>query len=154
LFLLNTNHCSRILEGEQPVLERFVEHRSDGAATCVIVQGELFYMAHFSQRTERNVKRVSDFLGAIQIHSIDEPTCDLYGRIKTAAMHKWGPKERAKRRNFDLGSLGFSDNDLWIAAIALRHGLIVVSGDKDFARIAEVSDLRHESWLSERTESE
>lgn len=150
LYLLDTNHCSRIIEGEKPVLERFIEHRSSAAATCVIVQGELLYMAHFSQYAESNIERISDFLEAMRIYSIDEATCDFYGRIKTAAMRRWGPKERAKRRNFDLGSLGFSDNDLWIAAIALRHDLIVVSSDKDFARIAEVSALRHESWLTER----
>ena len=154
LYLLDTNHCSRIIEGEKLVLERFIEHRSSAVATCVIVQGELLYMAYFSRRTERNVERISDFLEAVRIHSIDKSTCDLYGRIKTAATHRWGPKERAKRRNFDLGSLGFSDNDLWIAAIALRHELVVVSSDKDFARIAEVTELRHESWLTDRNGAE
>lgn len=136
------------------MLERFIEHQSAAAATCVIVQGELLYMAYLSQQTERNVRRISDFLEAMQIHSIDDLTCDIYGMIKTAAMLKWGPKERAKRRHFDLGGLGFSDNDLWIAAIALRQDLIVVSSDKDFARIAEVSDLRYESWLIGRNTAE
>ena len=111
-------------------------------------------MAHLSERAEKNVDRISAFLEAIQIHSIDESTCNLYGRMKSAAMRRWGPKERAKRRNFDLQSLGFSDNDLWIAAIALRHDLIVVSSDSDFARIAEVTDLRHESWLTESADGD
>ena len=42
--------------------------------------------------------------------------------------------------------LGFSDNDLWIAAIAKRYGLIVVSADHDFQRLKGIAELSVESW--------
>jgi tRNA(fMet)-specific endonuclease VapC len=35
---------------------------------------------------------------------------------------------------------------LWIAAIAIRHGLTLVSADSDFERVAQVEDLRVERW--------
>ena len=35
-----------------------------------------------------------------------------------------------------------SDNDLWIAATALRHGLTVISRDKAFDRIPDLKLLR------------
>jgi tRNA(fMet)-specific endonuclease VapC len=64
-------------------------------------------------------------------------------------MARFGPNERAKQRQFDLRNLGFSDNDVWIAATAIRFNLIVITSDSDFARIAEVTALRHESWLND-----
>ncbi|MGH2559577.1 MAG: type II toxin-antitoxin system VapC family toxin [Thermomicrobiales bacterium] len=104
-------------------------------------------MAYKSGRAEANLHAVRDYLTTSQIHSIDAEATDVYGRIKAAVLHRWGPRERAKQRHFAISHLGFTDNDLWIAAIAVRQDLIVVSEDGDFARIAEVTDLRHESWL-------
>jgi len=73
---------------------------------------------------------------------------DNYGQLRAALMDHFGPKERAKQRRFELRHLGFSDNDLWIAATAIRFDLIVVTSDSDFARFAEVTALRYESWLT------
>ena len=55
-------------------------------------------------------------------------------------------RRKAKRRQFAIKELGIGENDLWIAAIAKRHGLIVVSSDCDFDRIREVEDLSVEKW--------
>jgi len=62
-------------------------------------------------------------------------------------VEQYGPRERAKRRNFDLSRLGFHDNDLWIASCALDVAMTVVSTDGGFARIAAVSDLEVDSWI-------
>ena len=105
-------------------------------------------MAFNSQRSATNLVTIRAFFGAIRVHSIDEETSEIYGRIKASILDRWGPREKAKRRHTTAGQLGFSDNDLWIAAIAQRRGLIVVSSDTDFARVAEVTDLRHETWMS------
>lgn len=43
--------------------------------------------------------------------------------------------------------LGFDENDLWIAAIAYQHNLIVVSADSDFQRIQQVKTLSVDSWV-------
>ncbi len=111
-------------------------------------------MAHNSDRVEENLALICAFLAGISVHRIDRETADIYGRIKAAALARFGPKERAQRRHFSLQSLGFTDNDLWIAAIASRHDLIVVSDDSDFARIAEVTEPRYESWLAESNSGE
>jgi tRNA(fMet)-specific endonuclease VapC len=48
-------------------------------ATCVIVQGELLFMAHHSQRAAENRAVVRAFVNAIRIHPVDGETADLYG---------------------------------------------------------------------------
>lgn len=48
-------------------------------------------------------------------------------------------------KNF-LQYLRIYDNDLWIAAIALQHNLILVSADSDFQRIQTVRPLSVENW--------
>lgn len=45
-------------------------------------------------------------------------------------------------------SVGVSENDLWIAAIAKSRNLVIVSIDSDFARIQDIADLQVESWLA------
>ena len=135
------------------MLKRVAESRASAVRTSIITRGELLFMAYNSDQVEDNLALVRVFLAGISVHRIDREVTENYGRIKAAALARFGPKERAKRRHFSLQSLGFTDNDLWIAAIANRHGLIVVSDDSDFARIAEVTNLRHVSWLTETTES-
>ncbi len=148
VYLLDTNHCSRLIQGNDAVVRQIALRGHELMATCIIVQGELLYMGHNSRDTEGNLARIRDFLGTVQILTIDDEAAERYGQIKTAILLRWGPRERAKRRHFDLGDAGFSDNDIWIAAIALRFGLIVVSGDSDFGRITEVVPLLHENWLT------
>ncbi len=64
-----------------------------------------------------------------------------------AAVSECNPRERNRRRGFDLAKLGFTDNDLWIAASAIEHEAVLVSDDGDYRRIADVSNLKVETWL-------
>ncbi|MEQ9553715.1 MAG: hypothetical protein RIM23_29345 [Coleofasciculus sp. G3-WIS-01] len=45
MYLLDTNHCSRIIFGEQALIQQLQVHSDAGVATSIIVCGELFYMA-------------------------------------------------------------------------------------------------------------
>ena len=115
-------------------------------ATCVIVRGELIFMAHKSERKDENLHQVCQFLSDILIYPIDDETADLYGKLKASILQRFGPKEKALRRKTDLAKLGFGENDLWIAAIAKRYGVTVVSADQDFQRLKEVVELSVETW--------
>lgn len=147
MYLLDTNHCSFAILGNSNVLSRLAAIENSLVSTCVIVQGELVDMAERSQRQEENLALIHRFLMGIYIHSIDEFTATIYGQLKAALFNQFAPKEKNKRRKTKITDLGFGENDLWIAAIALQHNLTIVSADSDFQRIQQVKTLTVESWL-------
>lgn len=144
--LIDTNCCSLILAGDVSTLRRAEDVGDDNFATSVIVQGELLNMAYFSEQKEKNLARVRDFLQDSAVYLVDEETAQTYGELKANLLNYYGPKERAKRRRTTIAHIGFSDNDLWIAATALQHGLIIVSSDSDFQRIHDARSLNLEDW--------
>ena len=147
MYLLDTNHCSSAILGNSNILRRIAELENTQMATCVIVQGELTDMAERSQRKESNFALILRFVQGIYIHNIDGVTAENYGQLKAALIGQFGPKEKSKRRKTKITELGFDENDLWIAAIAIQHNLTVVSADSDFQRIQQVRTLSVESWL-------
>ncbi|MFN6567026.1 type II toxin-antitoxin system VapC family toxin [Dendronalium sp. ChiSLP03b] len=147
MYLLDTNHCSAIILGEPNVICRITEVGELNIATCVIVQGELTYMMENSAQRETNLVSLTEFIEDIRIYGVTEDTANIYGQLKAALMKQFGPKEKSKRRKTQVTDLGFDENDLWIAAVALQHGLILVSADRDFQRIQQVRTLSVESWL-------
>ncbi|PHM10390.1 type II toxin-antitoxin system VapC family toxin [Nostoc sp. 'Peltigera malacea cyanobiont' DB3992] len=132
MYLLDTNHCSRIIFGETNIIRRLQEHIGLGVATSVIVQGELLYMVQKSSQQEANLRFVRTFLQTIDLYPINGGVADVYGSLKGEIVKHFGPKDKAKRRKFTVQDLGFSDNDLWIASTALHYNLTVISADSDF----------------------
>ena len=147
MYLLDTNHCSRIIFGEPALIKQLQLHSEAGVATSVIVRGELFYMAAKSERTAANLQQIRAFLDTIDLYPINLPISEVYGALKGKIITAFGPKDKTQRRNFNPQSLGFGDNDLWIAATAIHYNLTVVSSDNDFQRIQQVESFALESWV-------
>ena len=148
MYLLDTNHCSRAILRDLVVLKALKDRGNDLVATCVIVQGELIDMAERSQRSQANLDLVQKFLQGIYIYDVDGVTATQYGQLKAAIFKQFAPKEKSKRRKTKLVNLGFDENDLWIAAIALQQKLTLVSADSDFPRMQQVvKALKIQSWL-------
>lgn len=146
-YLLDTNHCSRVIAGDPVLVQQLRAHQTQDIATSVIVRGELYFMVQKSKRQTENLRAVNALLERIAIYPIDTGIADVYGQMKGEIINRLGPKERVKRRKVTLQGLGFSDNDLWIAATALQHRLTLVSADQDFLRLQSVCSLALESWL-------
>ncbi len=147
MYLLDTNHCSRIIQGDATVLHRLREKGNTIVATSVIVVGELVFMAENSQQKTANLKVVQAFVQSIDIYQIDKEIAEIYGQFKAEIISRFGPREKSRRRTITIEELGVSDNDLWIAATAIRHNLTIVSADSDFQRMQQVRVFPLECWI-------
>lgn len=110
-------------------------------AVSFVTVGELHFGATKGNWDKVKLERLKSRLRSVVIVPYDDVICEVYGRIKAAL-----PKGRT-----------ISDNDLWIAACAVRHsiplithnrkhfddvrGLIVISEQKVAAEIESQADL-------------
>lgn len=147
-YLLDTDHCIKILNGDPIVMKRMAALEELTVGTCVFVEGELIFMALKSERKETNLLRISALLDRVRVYSADRESARTYARLKAGVLQRFGPRARVKRNKFRLETVGLRDNDLWIAALALRYDFTLVSADTDFERLAQVEELRLEKWWS------
>jgi tRNA(fMet)-specific endonuclease VapC len=85
-----------------------------------IVIGELCYGARISERATENLMRVDEFAARSVVLGCDTETARHYGEIKYA-LHIQGRT--------------LPENDIWIAAIAMQHELILVTRNPNFDEI-------------------
>ena len=125
-FLLDTNIVVARFNEEGTVLDQI------SAANAVfvpsIVVGELYFGARKSGRVEANVARVDDMVKSEVIVNCDAETARRYAIIKNQLRLKGKP---------------IPENDIWIAAVALQHGLTLATRDAHFG---EVENLSIETW--------
>ncbi len=132
MYLLDTTHCLQLILGIPKIREEFESWDESLIATCVIVEGELLFGAYKSERLVANLSKIEDFLKNIRVYPIDSRTASIYAEMKGIIIDRFGPKERSKRRNIKTESLGFKDNDLWIASVAIQYKMTLISSDSDF----------------------
>ena len=147
MYLLDTNHCSKLIDRNLKIIKKLRELGDETLATCVVVKGELRFMVARSEQRVENDRKVSAFLNDIQILPVDGVVADEYAKIKLAILSKYGPKEKSAQRKTKIEEIGFSDNDIWIAAIANCNSLTVVTEDGDFTRIGQATSLKVENWI-------
>lgn len=125
-YLLDTNIVLALFASDRVVIDQI----EDAAEVFIpsIVLGELYYAARKSGRVVENVSRVYDFAQATAILACDGETSRWYSVIKELLLQK---------------NSRLPENDLWIAATALRYGLVLVTRD---LRFGEVTNLKVEMW--------
>lgn len=117
-YLLDTNIVIGLLENE-PGIASFIASL-DRVFLSPIVVGELAFGAENSARPEENLARVSAFTDRFASLRVDRETAKHYGKIKSFLKRKGRP---------------IPENDLWIAASALQHELVLVSRDQHFLSV-------------------
>ena len=103
-------------------------------------------MVEKSERVSENRKVIEAFLQDVDLYLIDETTANTYSGLKAQIFNYFAPKDKAKRRNTNISTLGFTDHDIWIVATAIQHELTLVSADSDLQRIQQVQSFSLESW--------
>jgi len=146
MYLLDTTHCLSALFNLPNIQRKIEESPNIEIATCVIVRSELIYGALKSERSEENLMKIKRFLLTMPIYTINEETDDICAELKLAILNRFGSKNKQKRRNTKIDSLGFKDNDLWICSIAIQYGLKLVSSDSDIKRLEGICNLTIEDW--------
>lgn len=130
IWLLDTNPCIRVLNGRSATLTARM-NRTDRAEIGIsaITVAELYYGSAKSQTPERSRQKQGIFLSEFSILPFNQSHADSYARIRSSLEARGTP---------------ISHPDLQIAAIALTHGLILVTHNThEFSRIEE---LKLEDW--------
>lgn len=124
--LLDTSAAVAILRGDRALVEKLGQ--LDDVCTSVVVTGELSYGARHSANPSRNLEHVAAFTASIVALSCDPETAEVYARLKQDLRSKGKP---------------LPDNDLWIAATTVQHGLRLMYRDAHFD---EIEELLREPW--------
>ena len=117
---LDTSAYSQMRRGNQAILD--VVRRSETIALSAIVLGELHSGFRAGNRCAENIARLAEFLSkpSVRVLNVTEETALRYAEIDVYLRKRGRPIPR---------------NDVWIAAVALEHGLQLVTLDVHFREI-------------------
>ena len=125
-YLLDTNIIIGLLARDAAILAHLSQ--ADAILLPSIVLGELYYGARKSGRAAANIARLDAMAATIPVLGCDTRAARRYGEIKDQLRRKGQP---------------IPENDIWIAAIALAHGLTLVTRD---AHLSHIETLEVSAW--------
>ena len=125
-YLLDTNIIIGMFTGDSAIAEKMQSSNNLFLASPSV--GELYYGAQKSDKIRENLHKINIFVENHIFLPCDLETAQWYGIIKDELRRK--------------GRL-IPDNDIWIAAIAMQHDLILVTRDAHFD---EIESLQTEYW--------
>jgi tRNA(fMet)-specific endonuclease VapC len=129
-YSLDTNTCIRYLNGRSVSIRRKLPTvPAQDIIVCSIVRGELAYGAAKSQTPVQSAAKQRRFLRPYASLPYDDAASAEFGRIRAA---------------LETAGMPIGPYDMQIAAIALVHGLIIVTHNtREFGRIV---GLQIEDW--------
>ncbi len=123
--LLDTTIAIGAFRRDSAILARV---RTFQMIVSITVIGELYFGARRSGRFSEKAAKIADLVAQSRIVRCDLDTGAEYGRLKYA---------------LELVGARIPENDLWIAAVELQHGLPLATRDAHFER---VPGLTVERW--------
>jgi tRNA(fMet)-specific endonuclease VapC len=121
-FLLDTNIVIAILEEDDSITRHIVPEMHIFLSSTVL--GELLYGAYHSARVRQNVERAKALAAVIPVLPCDAQTADAFGILKNQLRKKGRP---------------IPDNDIWIAAVAYKRQLTLITRDQHFKQIESLN---------------
>ena len=130
-YLLDTNHLSPLVTLSHPLRQRFLRQRRQGDSFALAVPAltELLFGLQTLPRARQNLAEWNRLIPGLIVYDLDR-----FDAQKAANLQVF-----LRKRGWQLDTV-----DALIAAVALRNGLTLLTTDKDFSAI---SDLTQENWL-------
>lgn len=128
-YLLDTNICSALLEGDTELNRQLRVQKSSDFFLCSIVKAELIFGARKSSRVAANIKLLDEFFPRFVSLPFDDSAAEYYGLMRTSLSKAGTP----------IGA-----NDLFIASIALANDLTILTRNRN--EFFRVPALRVETW--------
>ncbi len=125
-FLLDTNIVIALFADEAIVKNNLAQ--TSEVFIPSIVMGELCYGARKSGRVGANLARIDELVAGSTMLVYDAEAARQYGEVKN---------------NLRLKGRPLPENDVWIAALALQHDLVLVTRDAHFQ---EIGNLQTVGW--------
>lgn len=119
--LIDTNIIIRYIKGDNLLNDIFEENTFFYSS---ITLDELLFGAECSNRKQENVKVYKEFCKEIEEIKIDAYVVPYYAKIKNQLKKDGHP---------------IPENDIWIAACAMAYDLSIITGDKHFLFIKDIS---------------
>jgi len=116
-YLLDTDVMIPFLNGDVGIAELI---GARGLYLSAVAIGELRFGAAKSDRVEENQARVDRLEGMAEVLEVTPRTSRVYGDVKAALKRTGRP---------------IPENDIWIAAQAIQHGLTLISKDRHFDHV-------------------
>jgi len=117
-FVLDTSAVIEFFEGNSNVVNLLKAETIVKIPATVL--GELYLGIYRSSNPEKHSIQVNQFIASCDIVLIDLETAKVYATIKNKLFKKGKP---------------IPENDIWIAAVAIRYELPLVAFDKHFLEI-------------------
>ncbi len=125
-YLLDTSQVVYYLRQETRVVDDLQSRKGEGLAVSIISVAELYEGIFRATNPEEAERALKEFLSEATVLSVDEDAARIFGQ------------ERARLRQVGRP---MSDLDLLIAATAIRHDLTLLTADRDFERVENLTTI-------------
>ena len=114
-YLVDTDWIILHFRGNREVARRIEGLTPEGIGISVVSMGELYEGVYKASDPTRSEEALQLVLSEIDVVHIDDEVCRIYGQ----------QRGRLRARNADTGN-----NDIWIGATAIRHGLTLLTNNR------------------------
>ncbi len=169
-YLLDTNIIGSLIEvksgyssPETKALEKHWNTLSEDTRLflCPITVGEIEYGLRVAPYSKEELHdKIRKEISKLECFDIDENIArDYCAELRARLFNRYAPKDKKNRRNYKKRIeewrdpttsklLQIQENDLWIAAVAMAHNLILVTNDRmEAIKNIAGADLQFEDWL-------